>query len=111
LDAVRAWVRSGVLPDVASDTVADLSNDELDARLHFRLAAALRRHGETELANQHFAIASDLAPFDWTVRRAAMPLTGRDPFGQEFLDLYDEWKESGSPYHGLPLGAADKGTS
>jgi peroxiredoxin len=101
LDAVKAWVRDGVLPEVASETVADLSDDEIDARLHFRLAAALRRHGNDEVAGKHFAIASELAPFDWTVRRAAMPLTGRDPFGQEFLDLYDEWQGNGAPYHGV----------
>jgi peroxiredoxin len=101
LDAVRAWVREGVLPEVASEAVADLSDDEIDARLHFRLAAALRRHGNDEVAGKHFAIASELAPFDWTVRRAAMPLTGRDPFGQEFLDLYDEWQGNGAPYHGV----------
>ena len=101
LEAVRAWVRTGVLPEVAGDAVSDLSDDEIDARLHFRLAAALRRHGNDEGAAQHFARASELAPFDWTVRRAAMPLTGRDPFGQEFLDLYDEWQGNGAPYHGV----------
>jgi peroxiredoxin len=101
LDAVRAWVRTGALPEVASDIVSDLSGDEIDARLHFRLAAAWRRHGRVDEAAKHFAIASELAPFDWTVRRAAMPLTGRDPFGQEFLDLYDQWQGNGAPYHGV----------
>ena len=45
--------------------------------------------------------ATELAPLDFTVARAAMPLTGRDPFGEEFLALYDDWIAAGSPYHGL----------
>jgi hypothetical protein len=32
-----------------------------------------------------------------------MPLLGEDPFGQDFLDLYDEWQSMGAPYHGLPV--------
>jgi hypothetical protein len=40
------------------------------------------------------------------VRRAAMPLVGQDPFGQEFLTLYEEWKAQGMPYHGLSATSA-----
>ena len=101
LDAVRTWVRTGKVPKVAEEQVLDLSDDEVDARLHFRLAAVLRRHGEVDGAAKHFEAASALAPFDWTVRRAAMPLTGRNPFGQEFLDLYDQWQANGAPHHGV----------
>ncbi len=101
LDAVRAWVREGVLPEVATSVVEDFTEGEIDARLHFRIGVELRDRGDLEGASKHFARASELAPFDWTVRRAAMPLTGRDPFGQEFLDLYDEWKANGAPFHGI----------
>ena len=101
LDAVRAWVRAGVLPEVATSVVEDFTESEIDARLHFRIGVELRDQGDLEGASKHFARASELAPFDWTVRRAAMPLTGRDPFGQEFLDLYDEWKANGAPFHGI----------
>ena len=114
LNAIRAWVQHDVSPMDAVDArgaIADLSDDEIDARLHFRVGAEARRRGESDVAESHLRIASTLAPMDFSVRRAAMPLLGEDPFGQEFLDLYDEWKESGSPYHGLPLDAADKGTS
>jgi len=101
LDAVRAWVRTGAIPEVASEAVADLSPDEIRARLHFRIGAELARRGAAEAARAHFDVASALAPYDWTVRRAAMPLSGRDPFGQEFLDLYDQWQKDGAPYHGV----------
>ena len=39
---------------------------------------------------------------DFTIRRAAMPLIGEDPFGAEFMALFDEWQAAGSPFHGLP---------
>ena len=28
-------------------------------------------------------------------------LTGRDPFGTEFFELYGRWQEAGAPFHGL----------
>ena len=105
LDAVRRWVRDGEVPigeDEARHAVADLDQNEVRARLHFRVAAEARRHGDDAAARSHFAIAADLAPYDWTVRRAAMPLVGEDPFGDRFMALYEEWKEAGMPYHGLP---------
>ena len=34
-----------------------------------------------------------------------MPLVGEDPFGDDFLTRYEEWKGRGMPYHGLPGGA------
>lgn len=101
LDAVRAWVRTGAVPEAANEAVADLSLDEVEARLHFRIGAELARRGAADSARAHFDVASALAPSDWTVRRAAMPLSGRDPFGQEFLDLYDQWQKDGAPYHGV----------
>ena len=41
LDALRAWVRDGTVsisPDEARAAVPDLSDDEVQARLHFRIA-------------------------------------------------------------------------
>lgn len=104
-DAIRRWVRSGDVPigaDEARTAVGDLSEDEVLARLHFRMAAHARRTGDEEAARRHFGRAGELAPYDWTIRRAALPLTGGDPFGQEFFDMYGAWQEAGSPYHGLP---------
>jgi len=105
LDLIRSWVRDGELPistDDAREAVGDLDDDEVLARLHFRLAAHARREGDDSTARRHFERAAELAPHDFTIRRALLPLTGGDPFGQEFFDFYTEWQEAGSPYHGLP---------
>ena len=105
MNLLRDWVRTGQAPisaDEARTVVGDLTDDEVLARLHFRIAAHARREGDEDAARRHFAEAGRLAPYDWTIRRAALPLTGGDPFGQEFFDMYGEWQEAGSPYHGLP---------
>jgi peroxiredoxin len=112
--AVRSWVNEGVVPiapEAARRAVEDLSGDEVAARLHFRLGADALRRGDHEAARRQLARAAELAPFDWTVRRAAMPLMGQDPFGEEFLALYEEWKAQGMPYHGLPATSAVGGAS
>jgi hypothetical protein len=70
--------------------------------LHFRVAAHLRRTGDASAAAEHFERAGELAPHDWTIRRATMPLVGDDPFGEKFFEIYKEWDEAGRPYHGLP---------
>jgi hypothetical protein len=104
MEAVRRWVVDGETPIAREDAqaaVGDLTEDEVLARLHFRVAATARRQGDEATARRHFAEAGRLAPHDWTIRRAAMPLTGEDPFGQAFFDMYKEWEEAGSPYHGL----------
>jgi peroxiredoxin len=110
LRAVRRWVRDGevpMAPEEARRAVADLSDDEVLARLHFRVGAEAQRQGDDAAGRRHFEQAAQLAPHDWTVRRAAMPLIGKDPFGQEFFELYEEWQEAGSPYHGLAATRAD----
>jgi hypothetical protein len=109
LDLVRRWVRTGDVPitvEDARDAVGDLDEDEVLARLHFRLAAHARRDGDDATARAHFDRAAALAPHDFTIRRALLPLTGGNPFGQEFFDFYTEWQEAGSPYHGLPATGA-----
>ena len=111
LEAVREWVRDGTEPSGATgapETVADLSDDEIRARLHFRIAVHARRAGDTETANRHFARAGELAPHDFTIRRAAMPLVGDDPFGEKFFAIYEEWERAGMPYHGIaPVRAGE----
>ena len=108
-DAVREWARTGRVDVEAdpADVVGDLSEDELQARLHFRIAAHLRRTDRPEDASRHFARAVELAPHDWTVRRAAMPLQGVDPFGDEFFAMAAEWEAAGRPYHGLAAERTD----
>ena len=104
LDAVRRWVREGVV-DVDADTartaVPDLTDDEVLARLHFRIGAAARRVGDDESTRRHLERAVELAPDDLTIWRAAMPLLGDDPFGQPFFAKFQAWQERGSPFHGL----------
>ena len=103
-DAIRRWVRHGDV-DVevdAQEAVGDLSQDELLARLRFRIGAELRRRGDAEGAERNLAAAVELAPHDWTVRRAAMPLRGMNPFGDEFFEMAQEWEDAGRPYHGIP---------
>jgi peroxiredoxin len=101
LDAIRDWVRNGTLDAAAPGVVAELSAEEVDARLWFRIGAHLHRVGRDAEAAAPFEIARSLAPLDFTIARAAMPLTGRDPFGEEFMVLYDQWVEAGRPFHGL----------
>jgi peroxiredoxin len=109
MDAVRRWVTNGQEPlsgDEARSAVPALSDDELRARLHFRVAAQALRQGDETTARRHFATATELAPMDFTIRRAAMPLLGDDPFGPTFFTFYEKWQEAGSPYHGLSATAA-----
>lgn len=108
-DLIRAWVRDGtvtITPEDARTAVGDLSDDEVSARLHFRIGAHLRRTGDDAAAARHFDEAGRLAPMDFTIRRAALPLTGGNPFGEEFFGMYQEYQEAGSPFHGLPPTAA-----
>jgi peroxiredoxin len=105
LDAVRQWVTDGTVPlsrEDAATAVANLSEDEVLARLHFRVAAFAHRRGDSATTRRHVEVAAALAPDDLAVWRAAMPLVGEDPFGPEFLDRYEAWRARGSPAHGLP---------
>ena len=104
MDQVRAWVRDGLVPADADFDVPDLDHHEVEARLAFRIAAHLRREGSADRAAEWFSRAASLAPMDFTVRRAAMPLQDVDPFGEAFFELFGEWRAAGSPYHGVPRG-------
>ncbi len=109
LELVRRWVRDGEVPleeSEARGAVADLSEDEVLARLHFRIAAEAHRRGDEATTRRHVLRAGELAPDDLTVWRAGMPLLGEDPFGQGFLDRYDEWRAKGSPAHVLSSAVA-----
>jgi hypothetical protein len=105
LDEIRRWARDGEIPvtaDEARRAVGDLSDEEVRARLHFRVAAEAHRQGLEDVTKRHVVQASELAPDDFTIWRAGMPLVGEDPFGDVMLAKYDEWKQKGMPYHGLP---------
>ena len=94
-DALRQWVRTGEVPAVDDGILDDLA--VRTARAERRLAAWLQRNGHAEEAEQHFTAAVALAPLDFSIRRASMPLRGQDPFGTEFFALWEEWEAAGRP--------------
>jgi peroxiredoxin len=104
LAALRQWVTAGELPLGDTDDVRahqmPPTDEEQRARLEFRIALELRRAGRAKAADAHFDAAIALAPLDFTIRRAVMPLRDQDPFfGEEFLALYEEWEAVGRPYY------------
>jgi len=104
LDALRAWVHTGTPPFAADDDVrahqALPTPAEQRARAEFALAWHLHRAGRREAAERHFVRAGELAPHDFTVRRGSMPIRGLDPMGADFLPLFQEWVDAGTPYYG-----------
>lgn len=97
-EALRRWVRDGVLPDSARLEPVERTDDEQLALAERRVAAHLQRTGHTDAARRHLATAQELAPWDWTVRRGGIALTGGDPFlGEEFTSFWEEWDASGRP--------------
>jgi len=102
LDALRAWVTTGELPFDAAGVRArqtlPTAEDQL-ARAEFSLAWHLHQKGRTAAAERHFVRAGELAPLDLTIRRGSMPIRGLDPMGPPFMELYQEWLQSGRPYY------------
>ncbi len=79
----------------------DLSDNQITARLWFRIGATMRR-SETEGVEAPLERAISLAPMDFTVLRAATPLVGDDPLGEKFFELHAELEAAGRPNHGRP---------
>ena len=104
-DALRRWVNDGELdlaPDEVRDNLFETTEESQLARVHWRVAVALHRRGRGEAAARHFARAGELAPHDFTIRRAALPLQGIDPFlSEEFIELYTGFQEADSPDYGF----------
>ena len=97
-ELLRAWVREGTLPRSASAPPPARTDDEQRALAERRVAAHLQRRGLTDAARAHLTRATDLAPWDWTVRRGGIAMTGGDPFlGHEFLEFWQEWDALGRP--------------
>lgn len=97
-EALRRWVHDGVLPASASAPAPERTDDEQRALAQRRVAAHLQRTGRTGAARAHLATAQALAPWDWTVRRGGIMMTGGDPFlGEEFTSFWEEWDAAGRP--------------
>jgi peroxiredoxin len=97
-DLLRAWVRDGTLPASADHEQLVRTDDGQRALAERRVAAHLQRRGRTDDAKAHLATAQELAPWDWTVRRGGIALTGGDPFlGEEFIAFWEKWEASGRP--------------
>jgi peroxiredoxin len=95
-EALRRWVRDGVLPEHGE--APGRTDAEQRALAERRVAAHLERAGDTEAARRHLAVAQELAPWDWTVRRGGIAMTGGDPFlGEEFISFWEEWDAAGRP--------------
>jgi peroxiredoxin len=99
LDELRRWVVDGQLPevDVAAMRPTTSEGEQL-ARTEFRVALELRRRDRPDAARLHFDRATELAPDDFTIWRAALQLTGDDPFGSTFFERYEEWKQRTGGY-------------
>lgn len=112
-DLLRAWVRNDKrdLDDSQVRNFQVLPTQEVQfARLNRRVAIALRERNETgdeNASKEYLAVAENLAPLDWTIRRGNMPLAGVDPFGDEFFKFVGEWSESGRPGFKLNTGRTD----
>ena len=108
-DALRRWVNDDELdlePDDVRANLFETTDDSQLARVHWRVAVALHRRGRPEAAARHFERAGELAPHDFTIRRAALPLQGIDPFlSEEFIELYTGFQEAGSPDYGYTYQA------
>ncbi|MBI2245761.1 MAG: TlpA family protein disulfide reductase [Nocardioides sp.] len=97
-DLLRAWVRDGTLPESAGVAPVVRTDAEQLALAHRRIAAHHQRRGRTEAAKAQLALAQELAPWDWTVRRGGIAMTGGDPFlGEEFTSFWEEWDAAGRP--------------
>jgi peroxiredoxin len=102
-DALRRWVNDGIAPDASGVRVNARNADEQLALAERRIGAWLHGEGHIDAAKAHLARAVELAPWDWTVRRASIALRGEDPFlGEEFVAFWQEWDAAGRPGY-LPM--------
>jgi hypothetical protein len=103
LGDLRAWATEGRLPfderAVRERQIAPTAEEQL-ARAEFALGWWLHSRGRAAAAEPHFARADALAPHDFTIRRGSMPIRGKDPFGGDFAELFQEWIAAGKPYYG-----------
>ena len=101
----REWVRgerSDPSTEMLQSQVAASSVESQQARAHFGLGWWLYQQGSLQSAKTQFDIAGELAPGDFMIRRGTMRYFGSDPFGPEFVEMVNDWREKGQHYY-LPL--------
>lgn len=102
---LRGWVRgerSDPSIELLQSQVALSSPESQQARAHFALGWWLYRRGSLGSARTQFDIAGELAPDDFMIRRGTMRYFGSDPFGPEFVEMVNDWREKGHSYY-VPL--------
>ena len=78
------------------------------ARLHFRVAVHARRAGDTRYRDAALRrVRASSRRYDFTIRRATMPLVGEDPFGEKFFAFYEEWDRRASRTTACPVSPVD----
>ncbi len=100
IEALRHWARSGELPEGECKPRPEQrmpTFGEQLARTEFAVAWHLHKNDRIAAAEDHFQRAAKLSPFDFTVRRASMPIRGVDPMGPDFFEMFNEWNEAGRP--------------
>ena len=110
LAAIRAWVlegRGGLRPDEVRAHQVLPSREQQEARAEFTLAWFLHRAGQRDAAERHFRRARELAPADWTIRRASLPIRGIDPMASE--EFFELWREGAPRYPSAALPENDGG--
>ncbi len=109
-EAARAGLRRWVLADDAglndatrAEHIREPTPDEQLARAHWQIARALERRGDQVGMARHLERAGQLAPHDFTIRRAGLVLSGRDPFGADYWTMREELlADGGAVYRPLP---------
>ena len=105
LEALRRWVIDGEAPMSPEEVRAHHrlpSDDDQLARAHYRVAVELLRREKPDAAKRHFERAGELSPDDWTIRRASLLLTGKDPFlSEEFIEMFQAARERDEPVYKL----------
>lgn len=106
-DAIRDWVRAGAESQYAmspSEVVAasqPRSSDASEGTAHFELANQLWRDGRRNEAIRHFNECHRLQPDNWTYKRQAWSLIGRERVGGtygQFAQAPLEGEESDWPF-------------
>jgi hypothetical protein len=100
LEALRGWVtrdelhhRAAGEPGYREQLAA--TREEQEARACFVLGWHLAETGRHDAAERWFVRAGELAPYDYTIRRGALPIRGKDPMGPDFFEMYETWGTPG----------------